>query len=238
MHDIGSNSPHDTGGKLTLEWARLRTRPAALRRAERWRIVDEPLTDLDQVLAAIGFRRDQTDATERRLRELVLIAAHDELAGRIVIQRILPGLLAVVTRRRRVLGGRDVFDELLSAAWLTIRTFNPARRPACLAAALISDADYRAFRSDRRRRAAGTIPVAEVRDDPTPVEPAAADELAQILRDALAAGVPASDIELLCQLVIAPSTNELARQLDITPRTIRNRRARITDRLREVALAA
>ena len=47
------------------------------------------------------------------------------------------------------------FDELVGAAWIAITTFDPARSPRCLAAALISDADYRAFRAPRRRASAG-----------------------------------------------------------------------------------
>lgn len=238
MHRIVSPTPLDTGRRLTLEWTRLRTRPGALERATAWQLADEPLRDLDHVLALVGFRRPLDDATEQRLRRLVILAADDDLAGRVVIQRILPGLLAVVSRRRRMPGGDDVFDELLSAAWLTIRTFNPARRPACLAAALISDADYRAFRSVQRRRDASTIPVADVFDEQPAPHTNPSEELSRIFDEALVAGVPPADIELMRQLIDAPTTIELARQLDITPRTIRNRRARITDRLREVALAA
>ena len=52
------------------------------------------------------------------------------------------------------------------------------------------------------------------------------------------AGVAPDDLELLRQLLAAPTTNQLAEVLQITPRTIRNRRDRITSRLREVALAA
>ena len=46
------------------------------------------------------------------------------------------------------------------------------------------------------------------------------------------------DIDLVRQLVEPPPAIDLARRLNVTPRTIRNRRDRITDRLREVALAA
>lgn len=228
-----------TGRRLHLEWVRLRTRPDALARAARWQLTELPLTDLDQVLTAVGFDTVASPAAEQRLRRLVVLAADDELAGRVVVQRLLPGLLAVVRRRRRHGFGDDVLDELLATLWISIRTFNRDRTPSCLAAALISDADYRAFRSARRRRSAAEVPIAV--DDTVTLPPpsrSAADELDELLVDALAAGVPADDIELLRQLVWAPRAIDVAEQLAVTPRTVRNRRDRITGRLREVALAA
>jgi len=50
--------------------------------------------------------------------------------------------------------------------------------------------------------------------------------------------VPADDIALLRRLLDAPDAQSVADQLQITTRTIRNRRNRIAGRLREVTLAA
>lgn len=227
----------DTGGRLAREWARLRTRPRHLATATAWGIVDTRLDDLDQVLAAVGYMQPPSDACEQRLRRLVTIAADDDLAARIVVQRLVPGLLAMVRRRRGA--GEHVFDELLGAAWIAVRTFNPERRPRSIAAALISDADYSAFRAGQRRRSSSEIPSRQpVIDRPTADEPSSCEQLAAVMQEAAAAGVPADDLELLRQLLATPTAVELAAVLDITPRTIRNRRARITSRLREVALAA
>ena len=230
--------PHNTGGRLALEWTRLRTRPSAVRGANRWHLLDHPVDDLDQILRAIGFETANSVDAEQRLRRLVVIAADDELAGRVVVQRLLPGLLAVVRRRRRFDGGDDVFDELLGAAWEIIRTFNPGRRPSCLAAALIADADYRAFRSEHRRKRHETVHLAAPETHPDTVVTHPSDELTELFREAIAIGVPEADIELLRQLLDAPTAIALARELRVTPRTVRNRRDRITRRLREVALAA
>ena len=144
------------GSRLDREWSQLRSRPALLRHAAGWAIVEGPLHDLDQILAAVGYQVAWTARNEAAMRELVLRAADDELAARIAIQRILPGLLAVV--RRRGAADEDGLDELIGAAWIGVRTFNPARRSRCVAAALIADADYRAFRSRWRRRCAGERP--------------------------------------------------------------------------------
>ncbi len=227
------------GIRLDREWSLLRSRPALLRQAAGWAIVEGPLHDLDQVLAAVGYRTDRTVANEAAMRRLVSCAADDELAARVAIQRILPGLLAVV-RRRGAAATHDGLDELIGAAWIGIRTFNPDRRSQCIAAALIADADYRAFRSRWRHRCAGERPTGLTPDIP-PIEPV--ETPAQQLRDlfalAQAAGVPDDELELARRVGTEDiSTEQLARELHVTARTVRNRRARVTDRLRQLAEAA
>ena len=154
-----------------------------------------------------------------------------------MIQRILPGLLAVVRRRRGM--SDDVFEELLGAAWIAVRTFNPKRSPRSIAAALISDADYNAFRAEGRRMSSREYPVdTQIDDQPHVHETSACEQLAALFVEAADAGVTAGDLDLLRQLLETPTAIELAAILQITPRTIRNRRDRITARLREVALVA
>ncbi len=62
--------------------------------------------------------------------------------------------------------------------------------------------------------------------------------LASLFAEAVAAGVPAADLDLMRRIVDETPTEELARSLNVTARTVRNRRDRITGRLREVAAAA
>ncbi len=232
-----SSNRTNTGGRLALEWARLRTGPAQLAQATSWRLVDDPLASLDQLLEAVGFDQPFGQATEIRFRRLVGIAADDDLAARVVIQRLMPGLLAVVRRRRGV--GPHVLDELMGAAWIAVRTYNPSRAPRSIAASLISDADYLAFRSGGRRQSSQERPSDPMKHDrPHTHEPNPCEQLAEIMAQASRAGVPDDDLELLRQLLDSPTAIELAERLQITPRTIRNRRDRITTRLREVALAA
>jgi DNA-directed RNA polymerase specialized sigma24 family protein len=225
------------GSRLDLEWSQLRSRPALVRHAAGWAIVEGPLRDLDQVLEAVGYQTAWTATNEAAMRELVLRAADDELAARIAIQRILPGLLAVV-RRRGV--ADDGLDELLGAAWICIRTFSPSRRSGCTAAALIADADYRAFRSRWRRRCAGERPIGLAPEPPQHEPPDTPSQLlADLLARARAAGLPDDEIELARRVGTEDiSTEQLARELNVTARTVRNRRARVTDRLRQLAAAA
>ena len=227
----------DTGGRMATEWNQIRDRPSHLARARSWGIVDGPIDDLDDVLVAVGYERPSDPATEQRLRALVVIAATDELAARVVIQRLLPGLLAVVRRRRGIT--EHVFEELLGAAWIAVRTFNPARSPSSIAASLISDADYGAFRAAGRRRSSGEQPVdLDFTRRPDDHEPSSCEQLAAVLAEAEEAGIDPADLELIRQWLAAPNATQLAEQLRVTTRTIRNRRRRITNELRAVALAA
>lgn len=227
----------NSGGRLALEWTRLRFDPVTLDRAAAWLLIDEPLVDLDQILRAIGYEQPYGQATEIRFRRLVAIAEHDDLAARIIVQRILPGLLAVVRRRRSA--SPHALDELLGAAWIATRTYNHRRSPSSIAASLISDADYAAFRSEGRKQSSTERPSDPLTHDrPHVHEPNSCEQLAALMEEAVEAGVPDGDLELLRQLLASPTANDLARDLKITTRTIRNRRDRITTRLREVALAA
>ena len=121
-----------------------------------------------------------------------------------------------------------------------MRTFNPARGSRCVAAALIADADYRAFRSRWRRRCAGERPTGLTLELPHD-EPA--DTPAQVLADlfarAVAAGIPDDDLELIRRAVAdEASTEQLARELARDAAHGPQPARRVTDRLRQLAAAA
>lgn len=224
---------------LWVEWQQLRRRPTACEQATGWQIIDGQVDDLDDVLHAIGFERPPHPAYDRALRRLVDRAASDDLAARVIVQRLIPGILAIVRRRGRHHAGTQAFEELLGALWIAVRTFNPDRRPSCLAAALLSDADYRVFRAPNRRRSSGEVPV-DMSQLPIagPTDRSSDDELADVLELARDAGFNEDDLDLIDRLLAADSPADVARALEVTPRTIRNRRQRITRRLRDLATAA
>jgi hypothetical protein len=223
-----------TRTRLAREWNRLTTRTDALHTAARWGVTPNPPSSLDDVLAAVGAGGDRSRDADRRLRRLVVIARHDELAARVVIERLVPGLITLAHRYR---GNDGAFEELLAAAWIAVRTYNPARSPSNIAVALLSDTEYGAYRRGFRRR--------DQRERPAPLPEQlaaadhrhAADELAELLDDAFAAGMRRDDVDLVRQLVTTPDTETLARAHNVTSRTIRNRRDRAVASLRELALA-
>lgn len=243
-----SATPHRSlAHRLDDEWTVLRHEREALRRAAGWDVVATDLSSLDHVLTSIGFggaaaerSPAERDRQERRLRRVVELAGDDPLAARVVLQRLLPGLVAVA-RRRTTSTSRtaDQIDELIGAAWVAIATFNPNRRPGNLAAALVADADERAFRRAWRRAAAREVITADGFDDvidSTPTHPG--DEVRALLRLGRDAGMPVAELDLIRRLLTDETTDDLARELALTSRAVRYRRAQITDRLRDLALAA
>jgi DNA-binding CsgD family transcriptional regulator len=225
-----------THRRFVSEWDRLRRRPDRLARAATWRLVEGAVTDLDQLVDAA---RSGGAHAERRLHRLVALAADDELAGRIVLQVLLPELVRL-HRRRRAQGWDEVdLGDLLTTAWVVIRTYNPDRRPARLANSLVSDVDWREYRAALRRKAEHRCTQPTEFDrlvderDPTPL-----DELVALLTDARAAGLSDDELDLVRRIASGRRTSEVAAELGVTARTIRNRRERISVRLRRLAVAA
>jgi hypothetical protein len=241
-YPLGPNRPGQAGrgvnARLQFEWDRQSHRPRLVARARAWAVTDVVFEDLEALLALAGFRTEATAETETVLRRLVIRAADDELAARIVLQRVLPGLLALV-RRRHARSGDDMLEHLVAAAWIAIRTFGSHRRPACLAAALIDEADRACFCRPGRRKSTTEVTFDPARATGMPDQRriSACEELAGVLADARAAGVAADDLAFVQHLLRTGSLSQVAHDLEVTARTIRNRRDRVTLRLRE-ALAA
>ncbi len=227
-------------GRLDREWAAIRRRPRVLATVRSWGVTDRPFDDLDELLALAGYRVPLSAATNAVLVRIVERAATDDLAARIVLQRILPGLLATVRRRcpRTDRGGG--FEELLGAAWLAIRSARTDHEPAQIAANIVRDAGYRAFVAPARRKSATEIVVdPRVLDDaPSVVRISAGEELAALLADARAEGFPPADLDLVRRLLEVGSPAAVAREHEVTTRTVRNRRDRIALKLRRLASEA
>jgi len=235
--------------RLDTEWTHLRCARRSLQRARSWADDDpaHPLarlvgdaTDLDIVIRATQRGVSPAGSDDLILLRLVELARHDELAGRIVIQRLLPGLISQAVSYRDFHETIDPIEVVVPAAWLALRAFDTERRRHHVAASLISDAIYTAFRAPLRRRSA----TEEIRSPDRfmqlagPIDSRSAfEELAVVVRDARQAGVPAVDIDLLRRLVQLESSSLVAHERDVTPRTIRNHRDRAVDRVR-AALAA
>jgi DNA-binding CsgD family transcriptional regulator len=235
MHHIGTTSP--VHRRLDDEWQRLRRRPDALAHAGRWRIVNGRLHDLEQIIELTLPTRPDHER-EPVLHALVERAADDELAARIVLQRLVPDLV-VLHRRRRWRGGDRVdFGDLLATGWTVIRTYNPARRPARLAGSLVSDVDYREYRAQHRRMGHGQPREPQrfdhIVDEPSP-DPTI--ELAALFTDPTAR-LSDADRDLVRRIMTGRTAIDIASELEITPRTLRNRRDRIAGKLRDVAVAA
>lgn len=83
--------------KLVTEWGTIAAQPRILRLINRWGLPGGPINHLDEVLLRAGYGIDTTyENCDAFLFALVKRAAHDELAARIVLQRILPHSLQLL----------------------------------------------------------------------------------------------------------------------------------------------
>jgi len=239
--------PHRFSDRLDAEWQHTATARRTVRTIHSWaELVPTAdaarfgqLTDAQELIDAT--QRADGDAGNSLLLQLVELARHDALAGRIVVQRLLPGLISAAAKYRFLSEAGDPAEDAVGAAWIAIRNYDIARRTRHVAAGLISDAIYLAFRRDARRQ----LP-AETSTEPRllgervacPPSPALV-ELADVVRTARLAGVALHDLDLIRALVCTGSPGAVAHQQCVTPRTIRNRRDRAIVRLQQaLAIAA
>lgn len=230
--------------RLQREWNLLRSRRSALQRATAWGLTGAALTSLDELLVLTGLGANQTDASfDEALRRLVAIARRDDLAARVVLQRMLPGLSASAKRFSSTFDGQlDALDELLSEAWTVIRSFPIERRDRYVIKNMLRDCEYHAFLKARRRLLVHelTDPVTFDWSAPTTPEPAA-EPLAvvlELLRRARDAGMSDADLAVATALLNNRTVKQAANQLHVTDRTVRNRRHALVRQLRALAEAA
>ncbi|MEX1105899.1 MAG: hypothetical protein WEB78_06845 [Ilumatobacteraceae bacterium] len=229
--------------QLHLEWRRLSGCRRSIERVAGWHLAVGPVATLDDLLGHAGFGAVQRGghADDRVLATLVSLARHDDLAGRVVLQRILPGVASLVRRRTaNPITRADLTDEVVAAAWTVIRTYPVERRPDYVAANLLRRVEYEVFRKPTRRRATFAPRPTHLFDELSAPEPrmAAADEIDELLDLAHQHGFPAAEIDLARRLARGESTLAIASDLGVSDRTIRNRRTNLTTRLAELAAEA
>lgn len=227
--------------QLDREWARLDRRPSSWRTIRSWREqgtlpISAPIASLDQLVALTQPNPGGDTTPDDMLRGLVALAMVDDLAGRIVLQRILPGVISGARRWTSRDGAADPIDVAIGAAWLAIRAFDLHRRSCAIAPALVADSLWIGFRRDARRKSDQELPVStemlcgraapEHQLDPTTA-------LAGTIRAADRAGVPANDLELVRHLIRSGSPSAAALERGVSPRTIRNHRDIATSRIRD-----
>jgi hypothetical protein len=144
------------------EWNARATRAAHLRTVNSWHLLTTTVSHMDELLVAAGFGRavDDTDG-DHILWHLAVLARTEHLAGRVVLQRVLPALLAHARRHSGTHPGgtSGAFDELLACAWETVLTYPADRRPVKVAANIVLDSQYRAFVAPVRKKRASEVPV-------------------------------------------------------------------------------
>lgn len=221
---------------LGSEWQRLVSTQEVIDQVNSWGLPHTPICHLDEALSLAGFGRDNRDSeADRYLFLLVSRAATDDLAARIVLQRLLPPLVSVARRRGKItVGGFDkAFTETIAQAWLLIRTYPLDRRPARVASNLVRDTEYHAFvRPTRYRRF--TVQLCDSNElSEFPTE-ASNDDMTDALQDLLHGPVrerlSQRSVELLDELSAGTTVEEIAVCRGVRVRTVRTwRRAAINE---------
>lgn len=230
---------------LFAEWNRLARQTQNVRRANAWQLPGEPVENLDEVLRRAGFGVPTNDEElDAYLSQLVAIAKGDDLAARIVLQRIMPGLVSIAVRRAPIVtnGLNGAFDLIVSSAWIVIRQFPIERRPRRVAANLLMDIEYAAFVRDSRLKSSrseeyvspegllgvefGCLRSGSIDEDPV----TEANALELLLHDLRRLGLAPNDIQMLRAIGQEINSVEAADVLGISPRSVRNRRERALGR--------
>ena len=236
--------------RLQSEWHDLCRRPSSMRHARGWNLGVE-FRSLPELVALAG-RQPPSSAVQRPsgtppapkgvvadpeslLAHLVRLAAHDELAMRVVLQRLMPGLVAAA-RRRGGAAVSEAFDEVMGAAFAVVRSHRGDVRPH-LAARLVRAAEYHAFVRPHRRRMVQVAvgPQHFERADTSPVHPF--DELVELLVAAHHL-LGQRDLQLVRLIMAGATPPQMAEELQVSIRTVTNHRHALVHRLRQVALVA
>ncbi|MEY5059053.1 MAG: hypothetical protein RJA51_800 [Actinomycetota bacterium] len=217
------------GRRLVDEWESMNRRRSALQHADGWDLVDWDIESLDDLVVAAGFGLAPDDSDgDHILWHLTVLAETDDLAARIVLQRILPPLFSIAKRRGRITPGgiAAALDDVLAVSWVVIKTYPHARRPRKVAANLTRDVEYAAFVRPARLRRVQEVPTDLAVNGPSsapdsiPVDL----EIALVLDEAESRGVAREHIELLRMFARGLSSGAIALESNWSARTIRNRR--------------
>lgn len=224
------------------EWVRYSRRPAILRHVNTWPFMPRRVEHLDEVLELAGFGRAIDDVEgDEFLWHLVREAEHDDIAARIVLHRMMPAIMNMARRRGPIFQGgiNAAMSDAIGTAWMIIRTFPHHRRPRKIAANLAKDTENYAFvRQHRLRR----VPEIQLGDEKlydalefhyTPDKSSTFDD---VMAEAQENGVRQHHIELLSRLASGEHSRDIADELGMSARTVRQHRKDAVEEVRRVLL--
>ncbi len=219
-------------------------------RLSGYRLVGEPLAEM----CAAGVSAQRADEIAEAL--AVAAAAGDEVATRVMVQRMLPNLVVIAWGGGFGSGASageeaDTIDTMISTVWLSLATGDALRGEAGVWRRLVRDAEYLVLQRPRRRRAredqvaarlaVTACAVADITGRPDGSSPPAAEELLEVVGEALTHGLRSADAHLLARLGVAGVPVTEVAETDparVTSRCIRYRRAAALRRVRSLATEA
>jgi RNA polymerase sigma factor (sigma-70 family) len=232
---------------LEAEWRGL-VRGELGMRFRVWKAEDAALARFGDLDALIAFlhRREPPDVKDAVLLALLVQAQQEPLAGRVVLQAMLPGLKSLSARlAHSVVSFEELWQILLACLWERIVTYPLERRPSRVAANLLRDTLKRALAELKREAKAqgqllSEVPLDELDDllASNAASDAEADgsvDVEGVLRRAVAAGrVSAEEAEvILATEVDGVPLAEVAERLGVSYNAVKIRRQRAEQRLLE-----
>lgn len=223
---------------LDRDWQLLASGGDARRRLVDWSR-DEPALcgpgDLAKLVAKL-HRRDHHAEADAVLLALARIARHDQMAGRTVLQAIVPGLRTIVRRRHGFADADDLAATVVAVAWERICRYPIERRPHRVAANLLYDIRQVLDRSRTAWQDPAHDRLEAMESSVVTVnEPPSSRLLGEVLADGVDGGLVAqrdADIIWFTRALDVP-TRQLATALGMDERNVRQRRARAERRLRD-----
>lgn len=231
---------------LEAEWRGL-VRGELGARFRSWQAEGTPFARFADPTDLLTFlhRQGPPDAKDAVLLALLVRAPQEQLAGRVVLQAMLPGLKSLSSRlARSVVSFEELWQILFGCLWERIVTYPVARRPSRVAANLLRDTLKRTL-AELKREANALAQLPELSLDDlddllgTTASPGAeADghgEPEALLRRAIAAGAVTSEE---AELILATEIDgvpmaAVAERLGVSYNAVKIRRQRAEQRLLE-----
>jgi hypothetical protein len=218
---------------LDAEWEVLVRSAAARAATTRWAgdPVLGPQPDLSGIVAVLRAGGADPAGADQLLGALAARASADDVALRVMLQALLPGLANVAKRL-----GRGVVDETLEADVIVeaverIRHYPLGRRPRAIAANVVLDVFGRIA---RRRTGRDDWTTVRLHDGRPVVEPDPSLEVMELVRDAHEGGwLRPADTELLLSIAVGRDTlGQRAEREQTTYAAVHERWRRARERLR------
>ena len=140
---------------LYNEWFAMCTNRRVLRAVNGWGLPGLSIAHLDEILVRSGLDGvAEDDDADSYLAIIQRRAATDELAARVMLQRLLPAMLKMANKRGPIVdnGTNGAFEMIVSAAWVVIRRYPIDRRPVHVAGNLVRDIEYMEYVAGKRPR--------------------------------------------------------------------------------------
>lgn len=236
-------------GRLNVEWVRLLEASCTRAVVSRWADLHPVLwgtRDLGELLTRLDVA--SPEESDEILLSLLSLAQHGhQVAGRTVLQAMLPKLARMSSRAWFAAGGEDVHDLFVATLWERIMTYPVARRPRKVAANLALDTLNSVTAPGRRGHGRHEVAVTDQDFDEDLGAPAlgarwasavtsgnaASDEVLSLLLAARRDGlISPEDAALLARVhVSGDSADRIEADLGLSPAGRRQRCSRATRRL-------